>query len=120
MPADDALYVARALVLRDLGADGWHDAAVVDMVEDAVAARRWWVQQWPAGAAYVGGLVAQDVQEAMLAGLGRWPSGPLHNGEFAEPPPHQLHVQPELGPDPRWVCEQQRAVVAPLGRLASG
>ena len=67
------LHRARALVLADLAADGVADAAVVSLVEDAVAQRRWWVEQWPDGAEFVAGLVAQDVQDALFERHGRWP-----------------------------------------------
>jgi len=110
----DTLLRARALVLRDLHEYGCSSATVVDIVEDAVAGRRWWVEQWPDGAAYVAGLVAQDVQEAMLASIGRWPVCPRHSpGED----PHELLVEPELGPEPHWVCPREGVAVARVGAL---
>ncbi len=75
--------------------------------------RRWWVAQWPEGAAYVAGQVAQDVQDRLMDTEGRWPTCRLH---VREP----LVLEPELGPDPRWVCGEGCGVVAPLGGLPPG
>ena len=87
---------------------------MVDLLEDAVTTRSWWVQQWPDGALYVAGLVAQDVQDALLERVGRWPLCSVCDG----PLPHAVYIHPELGgPDPVWVCEQSGATVAPLGEL---
>ena len=63
-PPDDPLLAARALVLHDLAARGLAQPAVVSMLEKSLSERRWWLSQWPEGAAYVLGLVAQDVQDA--------------------------------------------------------
>jgi hypothetical protein len=110
--ADEALYDARARVLHDLCAAGCDNAHAVDLVDDALSRRRWWVEQWPEGAAYVAGLVAQDVQEAMLDVAGRcWPDCPRHDDD------HELRVEPDLGADPRWVCERDGSTVARLGHL---
>jgi hypothetical protein len=106
-----ALHTARALILADLAAADVADAEVVSLVEDAVAQRRWWVEQWPDGAEFVAALIAQDVQDALLERYGRWPVCPLCES------PHALAVEPELGPDPHWVCEAAGAVVAPVGAL---
>ena len=115
------LHRARALVLADLAADGFADAAVVSLVEDAVAQRRWWVEQWPDGAEFVAGLVAQDVQDGLADRFGRhareglWPLCPQCDGG----PVHALHIEPDLGgPDPTWVCEESGVAVAPLGSLS--
>jgi hypothetical protein len=108
---ETALHVARALVLADLTASDVTDAEIVSLVEEAISHRRWWVEQWPGGAEFVAGLVAQDVQDALLERYGRWPLCPI----CAEP--HALAVEPELGPDPHWVCEAAGTVVAPVGRL---
>ncbi|MEU5975912.1 hypothetical protein [Streptomyces sp. NPDC047315] len=114
--AEQALHAARALILADLAARDVADAEVVSLVEESVAHRRWWVEQWPEGAAYVTGLVAQDVQDALLERHGRWPLCPVcDSGD-----PHALGVEPELGTDPRWVCEQAGVVVARVGSLGSG
>ena len=106
----DQLLAARTRVLHDLEATGLATADVVSLLEDAVAERRWWVAQWPAGAAYVVGLVAQDVQDRLLDQAGRWPTCEQHDEE-------PLVVEPELGEDPTWVCNQACGVVAPVGAL---
>ncbi len=106
-----ALHDARARVLADLAARGATDPRVVSLVEEAVTHRRWWVGQWPQGVPFVAGLVAQDVQDALLEHRGRWPLCP------ACPQPHALEVEPELGADPHWVCAARGTVVAPVGGL---
>ncbi|MER8067462.1 hypothetical protein ABTZ59_04000 [Streptomyces sp. NPDC094034] len=115
---EQALHTARALVLADLAAGDVARAEVVSLVEESVSHRRWWVEQWPEGAAYVAGLVAQDVQDALLERYGRWPLCPV----CAEDPPdgpHALEVEPELGPDPHWVCGKAGVVVAAVGSLGA-
>ncbi|MCP9944255.1 hypothetical protein LUX12_04760 [Streptomyces somaliensis] len=112
-PVERALHAARALVLADLTARDVAEAEIVSLVEDAVAGRRWWAAQWPEGLAYVAGLVAQDVQDALLERYGRWPLCPV----CASGDPHALDVEPELGPDPHWVCGRAGVVVAPVGGL---
>ncbi|MBZ4322810.1 hypothetical protein [Streptomyces huiliensis] len=116
MELEQALHAARALVLDDLTAGGVAEPDVVSLVEDAVAGRRWWVEQWPEGVGFVAGLIAQDVQDALLERHGRWPLCPVctDSGD-----PHALEVEPELGPDPHWVCAKQAVIVAPVGRLSS-
>ena len=105
---------ARALVLHDLEATGVADPEVVSMLEDAVSQRRWWAEEWPEGAVFVAGLVAQDVQDALLDRVGRWPLC----RDCEDDDPHALYVHPEIGgPDPAWVCERSGTPVAPLGRL---
>ncbi|MBV6702192.1 hypothetical protein [Kitasatospora aureofaciens] len=119
MAADDietALHNARALILADLTARDVADAAVVSLVEQAVTHRRWWLEQWPDGTEYVLGLVAQDVQDALLEAYGRWP---LCTACAADGDPHALSVEPELGPEPHWVCGKEGAVVAPVGKLSA-
>ncbi|QFQ98307.1 hypothetical protein F9278_21315 [Streptomyces phaeolivaceus] len=117
-PLEQALHGARALVLADLVSGEVAEADVVSMVEESVVQRRWWVEQWPDGAAYVAGLVAQDVQDALLERYGRWPLCPVCGADD----PHALDVEPELGPDPQWVCHKAGVRVAALGALgeASG
>lgn len=109
------LFDARARVLADLQARKQATPAAVSALEDAVSQRQWWAEQWPEGAVYVAGLVAQDVQDALLETVGRWPL--CHDcGDRA--PQHALYIQPDLGgPDPVWVCEESGDVVAPLGGL---
>jgi len=112
--ASSPVYEARALVLHDLESTRVVDAAVVSLLEEAVTTRRWWVKQWPDGAAYIAGLVAQDVQDALLERVGRWPL--CSRCEDAEP--HAVYIHPELGgPNPVWVCEQSGVTIAPLGGL---
>ena len=109
------LFDARARVLADLQARQHATAAAVSVLEDAVSQRKWWAEQWPEGAVYVAGLVAQDVQDALFETVGRWPVC-LDCGSDA--PAHALYIQPDLGgPDPVWVCEETGDVVAPLGGL---
>ncbi|MCK8437972.1 hypothetical protein G3I77_34690 [Streptomyces sp. D2-8] len=112
-PLEQALHAARALVLADLVAGRVAEADVVSLVEQSVAQRRWWVEQWPEGAQYVAGLVAQDVQDSLLERYGRWPLCPVcGTGD-----PHALDVEPELGPDPHWVCSEAGVKVAAVGSL---
>jgi hypothetical protein len=111
----DCLFAARALVLHDLVARGMDSARTVSIVDDVLTERRWWVDQWPDGAAYVACLVAQDVQEALLEEVGPWPLCGLSHDEDDEP--HELRVAPDLGEDPHWVCEERGCVVAPVGSL---
>ncbi|HUR75325.1 MAG TPA: hypothetical protein VMZ00_13685 [Sporichthya sp.] len=116
MRTDEALLDARARVLADLTATGAADAGTVSVLEEALAGRRWWAQEWPEGAAYVAGQVAQDVQEALFdRGVGRWPLCRLCEPDAA--PEHELRISPELGADPAWICERSGAVAAALGSL---
>ncbi|MFI6285859.1 hypothetical protein ACIBCM_14060 [Streptomyces sp. NPDC051018] len=112
-PIEQALHTARALVLADLAARDVADAEVVSMVEESLTHRRWWVGQWPEGVAFVTGLVAQDVQDALLEHHGRWPLCPVCDAGD----PHALDIEPELGADPHWVCAKARVVVARVGSL---
>jgi hypothetical protein len=114
-PLEQALHAARARVLADLAADEVARADVVSMVENSVVERRWWVEQWPDGAAYLPGLVAQDVQDALLERYGRWPLCPVcGSGD-----PLALDVEPDLGPDPHWVCHKAGVRVAAIGSLGT-
>ncbi|MBM9458289.1 hypothetical protein JK386_00050 [Nocardioides sp. zg-536] len=118
---DSVIYAARAQVLADLQARGLCTPDSVTLLEEACSERRWWLQQWPDGAPYIAGLIAQDVQDGLADKFGRsapeglWPvcvtctSGPVHT----------LHIDPDLGgPDPRWVCEESGTPVARLGELS--
>lgn len=108
------LFDARARVLADLSARGHATAAAVSALEDAVSARKWWAEQWPEGEVYVAGLVAQDVQDALVESSGRWPVCTICESD----PVHTLYIQPDLGgPDPVWVCEETGEPVAALGKL---
>jgi hypothetical protein len=110
---EQVLHTARARVLADLVAGDVAQADVVSLVEDSVTQRRWWVEQWPDGSTFVAGLVAQDVQDALLEKYGRWPLCPVcPTGD-----PHALEVEPELGPDPHWVCHKAGVKVAAVGSL---
>ncbi|KRC59602.1 MULTISPECIES: hypothetical protein [unclassified Nocardioides] len=118
---DSVIFVARAQVLADLGARALATPASVNLLEEACAERRWWLEQWAEGAPYIAGLIAQDLQDALADLFGRdqrdglWPVCAL----CEDGPVHALHVDPDLGgPDPQWVCEESGATVAPLGGLA--
>ena len=113
MTSGDPLLNARALVLNDLAAQGVVDAHTVSLVEDCVSQRRWWLSQWHQGVSYVDGLVAQDVQDALFDESVRWPVCV----DCPDPVEHSLSIEPELGPDPHWVCSESGALVAALGRL---
>lgn len=107
------LMEARARVLRDLESRGLATPVAVSALEEAVSSRSWWVEQWPAGAEYLAGLIAQDVQDTLAETVGRWPLCRLCDG-----PEHSLYIAPDLGgPDPTWVCEESGREVAPLGHL---
>ena len=111
--ADDAVLRARALVLHDLTSTRRADATVVSSLEDALETRHWWVSQWKEGLPYVAGLVAQDIQDALMDRGRRWPECP-----HCEGPVHTLTIEPELGgPDPVWVCDHAGLVIASLGEL---
>jgi hypothetical protein len=106
--------IARALVLHDLEATSAANPESVSELEKSVIDRRWWTSQWEEGKKYVAGLIAQDVQDALMDTVGRWPLCTACD----HLDPHALHIHPELGgPDPTWVCEVSGIAVAPLGRL---
>ncbi len=110
---DDPMMTARALVLHDLERTGVADADAVSLLEETLAQRAWWLEQWPEGRAFVVGLVAQDVQDGLLERAGRWPLCPT-----CEDATHALYVDPDLGgPDPTWICEEAGVVVARVGGL---
>ncbi|MGH3498542.1 MAG: hypothetical protein ACRDP1_13860 [Nocardioidaceae bacterium] len=114
IPTDgDPVLAARARVLHDLGARGMADVVGVSILEDAVSQRRWWLSQWADGAPFIAGLIAQDVADALFDRVGRWPrcTACEQNAE------HSLHIEPELGDDPHWVCAESGMTVAPLGAL---
>ena len=100
-----SLEDARAVVAHDL-----HGRFAVELA-DALAHRQWWLEQWPDGAAYVPGLLAQDVQEAVHASVDPlWPLCPSCRD-------HALFVEPDLGADSFWVCARTGLPVAEVGRL---
>ena len=106
----DAVEDARALVGADL-ANPRYEAAL----DEAAAHRRWWLAQWPDGAEHVLGLLAQDAQEAVHAVDPQWP--PCREPSCEEVGRHALFIEPDLGPDPFWVCEKTGLPVAPVGHL---
>jgi hypothetical protein len=113
--SSEVVMRARALVLHDLESTGVADATTVSALEKAVADRGWWLEQWAEGRDFVVGLVAQDVQDALLESNGRWP---LCRSCDADEP-HALYVHPDLGgPDPTWVCEHAGIEVARVGELS--
>jgi hypothetical protein len=115
MDGVDDLLDARARALRDLEARGLATAGHVSQLEEAISERGWWVEQWPEGHVYVAGLVAQDLQDALLDQGERWPVCTACDDDA---PLHTLSVTPDLGgPDPMWVCEESGQPVAPLGGL---
>ena len=81
-----------------------------EVLDAAVAHRTWWLSQWEDGAPHVLGLLAQDVQEAVAERDPLWPRCPEHGD-------HPLLVEPDLGPDPFWVCHRSGLPVAPVGSL---
>ena len=101
-------------MLHDLEATSAANPATVSALEASVTTRRGWASQWEEGKQYVAGLVAQDVQDALLEEVGRWPL--CHACDQTDP--HALYIHPELGgPDPAWICESTGRPVAPLGAL---
>ena len=110
MNVDNALAQARARLLHDLHATLPTTPVHVDILENVVAERGEWVGPWPAGAEFLTCLVAQDLQEQLEESDGRWPLCRLDGS-------HQLHVTPDLGADPYWVCEDCEKVVAAVGEL---
>ena len=113
MTPGDPLLNARALVLADLAAQGLVDPHTVSLSRTAWRSAAGGCRSGQQGASFIDGLVAQDVQDALFDEARRWP---LCVG-CADPVEHSLSIEPELGPDPHWVCSESGYVVAPLGRL---
>ena len=107
----DPVAAARDLVVADLAREPRWDLAL----DAAVEHRRWWLEQWPQGAEHVLGLLAQDAQEAVHASDPDWP--PCTEGSCPELGRHALFVEPDLGPDPFWVCHHTGLPVAAVGHL---
>ena len=106
----DPLAEAAAAALHDLEATGqWSDRSAA-AVAAAVGERTWWLDQWPQGAEHLLGLIAQDVQEWMHTHDPDWPLCPEHRD-------HALFVEPDLGPDPFWVCHRSGLPIAGVGQL---
>lgn len=110
MTSPEVLAYARAAVARDVADPRWDGA-----LDDAVAHRAWWLEQWPAGAPHVLGLLAQDVQEAVHQRDPLWP--PCTEPTCPEVGRHALFVEPDLGPDPFWTCHTTGLPVAGVGVL---
>jgi hypothetical protein len=106
----EAVDTARALVAADLADPRW-DAAL----DEAAAHRRWWLEQWPQGAEHVLGLLAQDAQEAVHDLDPVWPA--CREPSCPAVGAHPLFVEPDLGPDPFWVCHRTGLPVAAVGGL---
>lgn len=113
---DDALAAAEQALAADLRATNSWTPAARAALDEALAARREWVAAWPAGAEHVPGLVAQDVQEAIHERIDRgWPH--CAGREATDHDDHALTIEPDLGPDPFWVCDVSGFPVAPVGGL---
>lgn len=111
MTPDEAIAVAEAALRADLHATACWTPSTERLLGTALAARRSWAEAWPEGAEHVPGLVAQDVQEAVHANVDpHWPV-------CAEHADHALVIEPDLGPDPFWVCEVTGLPVAAIGTL---
>jgi hypothetical protein len=110
MSAAAVLAEARAAVGADLADLRWQDA-----LDAAVEQRRWWLEQWPEGAPHVLGLVAQDVQEAVHGRDRLWPV--CREPSCPDSGRHPMYVEPDLGPDPFWVCHTTGLPVAAVGSL---
>ena len=106
----DAVDLARQLVAADLG-----DPRRLAALDEAVEHRRWWLAQWPEGAEHVLGLLAQDAQEVVHAADPGWPA--CREPSCPAVGAHALHVEPDLGPDPFWVCHRTGLPVAAVGGL---
>ena len=111
MTPEAALATAASAVRHDLERTGRCRGRALRALAGALEQRSWWVAQWPEGAEHVLGLVAQDVQEALHESLDpQWPRCPEHRD-------HPLFVEPDLGPDPFWVCHRTGLPVAQVGCL---
>ena len=101
---DNPLDEAGQVLLRDA-------PAYAELVQRAVAGRRWWLEEWPEGGPHVLSLLAQDLQDLVHETVDPlWP-------RCAEHQDHPLLVEPDLGPDPFWVCHRTGLPVAAVGSL---
>ena len=94
------LFDARARVLADLQARRLADAAAVSVLEDAVAQRTWWAEQWPEGEQSSPGSSPGRADEdrrplARLPGLRR------------PRPQHALYIQPTSAVPTRSGCARR-------------
>jgi hypothetical protein len=109
----DLLAEAATAAHHDLAATGVSTAVSAAAVLAAVEARSWWLSQWPEGGEHLLGLIAQDVQEWVHDNVDNdWPNCPEHHD-------HALFVEPDLGPDPFWVCHRSGLPMARVGQLES-
>jgi hypothetical protein len=109
--AEEAIAAAALMLRTDLDNTGLLSPATLAALDHVLAERRAWVDAWPDGAEHVPGLVAQDVQEAVHERIDPgWPRCPEHLD-------HPLFIEPDLGPDPFWVCYLSGLPVAPVGGL---
>jgi hypothetical protein len=107
----DHLAAAAEAARRDLEASRRWDEAAEAALQTALTRREWWLAQWPEGAEHLEGLIAQDIQEWMHDHVDHdWPLCPEHRD-------HALFVEPDLGPDPFWVCHRTGLPVAAVGSL---
>jgi len=104
------LTEATEAVRRDLPSPSYDDALTA-----AVAHRTWWLSEWADGDAYVLGLLAQDLQEAVHADDPLWPT--CTEPSCPDRHAHALFVEPDLGADPFWTCHRTGLPVAPVGSL---
>ncbi len=107
----DPMTQATDAARHDLTVTGqWTDPAEAAL-SAAVQQRSWWLEQWPEGGEHLPGLIAQDVQEWVHDHVDSdWPLCPEHRD-------HALFVEPDLGPDPFWVCHQSGLPLARVGEL---
>lgn len=105
-----ALTAAAEAVRRDLSVSTYDEALAA-----AVEQRAWWLREWEAGATYVLGLLAQDVQEAVHVNDPTWPR--CIETSCPAVLSHALLVEPDLGADPFWTCHRTGLPVAPVGSL---
>jgi hypothetical protein len=106
-PLRDAADAAR----HDLAATGRLDDASEAAIGQSVETRGWWLSHWPEGAEHVLGLVAQDLQEWVHDNVDSdWPLCAEHRD-------HALFVEPDLGPDPFWVCHKSGLPLCRIGEL---
>jgi hypothetical protein len=110
-PSTEPLAQAAAAARHDLMATGqWGDPAQAALTA-AVSQRAWWHDKWPEGGEHLLGLIAQDLQEWVHDHVDSdWPTCQEHRD-------HALFVEPDLGPDPFWVCHRSGLPVARVGQL---
>ena len=75
---EEGIHLAQALEART--------SHMVSALDEACSQRRWWVEQWPEGSAYVAGLIAQDVQDALVDGAALASTDPDRRRNTCRPP----------------------------------